>query len=109
MSKFTAAGRAYLPGMSSDTYFPPPLVAKVRDQMERLVEWIEETPRSQDEVQMRCDVMVDMINALEDEFMAAGSEIETGARDDIAETVMAIFEVYEIDLDIEDALRERNW
>ena len=49
------------------------------------------------------------INRLEEEFDAAGSELDTVARDCIATDVIYILEWFEIDLDVEDALREREW
>jgi chromosome segregation ATPase len=109
MSKFTDAGRAYLPDMTRDAYYPPHVVAKVREQLERLVEWLEQAPRSNAEIQMRCDVMTENINELEGEFDEAGSEIETVAREDIAATVSAIFEVYGVTVSTEDAIGARNW
>ncbi len=109
MSKFTDAGHAYLPGMYQDSYFPGPLVDQVMHQLEALVVFLEEQPRSVDEVQARCDAMTDVINDLQDTFAEHGSELETGARDDIATTLAAILTTYGVELDLEDALRNRDW
>lgn len=109
MSKFTAAGKTYLPQMTKDSYYPPAEVTKVRVQLERLVDWLEEGEHAKDEIQMRLDVMVENINDLQDDFANADSEIETVAREDIAATVMAILEVYKIDIDIETAIGARDW
>jgi len=49
------------------------------------------------------------INDLQEEFDAAGSELETVARDSIATTVMAMLDVFVVDTGIETALRERDW
>lgn len=49
------------------------------------------------------------INALQDEFYENESELETGARDSIAETIISILAHYKIDIDIEELLREREW
>lgn len=109
MSKFTDAGHAYLPGMYQDSYFPGPLVDRVMQQLEMLVVFLEEHPRSLAEVQDRCDAMTDAINELQDAFAEDGSELETGARDDIATTLAAILTTYGVELDLEDALRNRDW
>lgn len=109
MSKFTDAGHAYLPGMYQDGYFPGPLVDRVMQQLEALVVFLEERPRSLDEVQVRCDVMTDAINDLQDTFAEHGSELETGALADIATTLAAIFTTYGVELDLEDALRNLDW
>jgi len=46
---------------------------------------------------------------LQGEFDEAGSELETVARDSIAATVIAILDYFGVDIDIETALRERDW
>jgi hypothetical protein len=109
VTRFSAAGYEYLVAMTADAYYPPPLVAKVRAELEGLVAFLEDQPRSLDEIQARCDAITEAINGLEEEFADAESEIETVARDDIATTVIQIFEVYGIDLDVETALRNREW
>jgi hypothetical protein len=53
--------------------------------------------------------MTSKINDLQEEFEEHGSEIETGARESIADTVMRILDHFEGDIDIEEALRERDW
>ncbi|MBP2966994.1 DUF5713 family protein, partial [Acinetobacter baumannii] len=60
-------------------------------------------------IQDICDSSVIEINDLEDEFDDNNSELETVARDSIAVTVEKILIQYNIDLDIEEALREREW
>lgn len=109
VSKFSDAGHVFLPAMTRDPYYPPPLVTKLANQLERLVAFLDERPRPRDEVQIFCDEMTALINTLADEFAEAGSELETVARDDIAVTVIAILALYQIDLDVEDALRDRDW
>ena len=49
------------------------------------------------------------INDLQEEFDANDSEIETMARDSIGVTVEHILVWFDIDIDIEEALRERDW
>ena len=49
------------------------------------------------------------INELQEEFEENDSEIETGARESIGETVDQIIKFFEIDIDIEEAIRERDW
>ena len=60
-------------------------------------------------IQTHLDTMTRAINDLEDEFDANDSEIETVARDSIAEAVDYLLQKYRINIDLEEALREREW
>ena len=50
-----------------------------------------------------------VINALQEEFEEHDSEIETVARDCIGETVTYILDWFDIPIDTEEAIRERDW
>ena len=99
----------YLSDMYADEYFPNFLVDKVKKLIEEVVVFIEEGGHETEEIQEAFDKMTLSINALEDEFYENDSEIETGARESIGETVTRILEYFEIDIDTEEAIRERNW
>ena len=60
-------------------------------------------------IQSALDEAVEGINDLQAEFDENDSEIETVARDTIAETVAYILEWFDINIDIEDALGARDW
>ena len=60
-------------------------------------------------IQNKFDEMTVAINALEEEFEANDSELETVARDSIGETVAYILKWFDIDIDVEEAIRERDW
>ena len=49
------------------------------------------------------------INDLQEEFEENDSEIETVARDSIAVTLEYILQWFDIAIDVETALRERDW
>ena len=49
------------------------------------------------------------INSMQQEFWDQDSEIETVASESIAATLEYILDWFEIDIPIEDALREREW
>lgn len=99
----------YLEDMYSGDYFPDKLVDKVKLAIENVVKFIEEGGHSTAEIQKEFDKMTITINGLQEEFERAGSEIETVARESIGETVMKILEHFRIDIDVEDAIRERDW
>jgi hypothetical protein len=99
----------YLEDMYKDDYFPDKLVDKVKLAIENVVKFIEEGGHTTTEIQKAFDKMTITINGLQDEFERAGSEIETGARESIGETVMKILEYFRIDIDVEEAIRERDW
>ena len=60
-------------------------------------------------IQNKFDEAVESINDLQDEFEENDSEIETVARDCIGETVGYILEWFDIPIDVEEAIRERDW
>lgn len=99
----------FLKGMYQDSYYPKFLVDKIKDLLEQIVRYLEQGPRPLEDIQVKFDEITRAINDLEDEFLKHDSEIETVARDSIALTVMDILDVYNVKLDIEDALREREW
>ena len=99
----------YLEEMYDDDYYPNHLVDKIKDEILKVVAFIEEGGHSNDEIQAKFDIMTDAINDLQDDFDEADSEIETVARDSIGTTVDDILEYYKIDIDVEDAIGNRDW
>ena len=99
----------YIKDMYKDSYYPNHLVDKVKDEIVKVVAFIEEGGHSNDEIQARFDIMTDAINDQQDPFDEAGSEIETVARESIGQTVIDILNYFEIDIDPEDAIRNRDW
>ncbi|MFP4974199.1 DUF5713 family protein [Paenibacillus sp. CN-4] len=95
--------------MYSDGYFPNFLVDKVKNEIEGLVQFLQEGKHSEAAVQERLDVMTKAINEIQEEFWENDSEIETVARDTIAETVENVLKAFDFDIDLETALREREW
>ncbi|RZJ61540.1 MAG: hypothetical protein EOO58_01665 [Hymenobacter sp.] len=81
----------WLPEMYADDYFPTSEVDKVKAAIQKV------------------DEMTLTINELQNDFAAHASEIETGARESIAETVERVLVYFEVAIDIEDALGERDW
>ncbi|MGY3778896.1 DUF5713 family protein [Isobaculum melis] len=90
-------------------FFPNFLVDKIKDLLASLVTYLEEDNHSNEEIQSKLDKVVIAINDLQEEFGENDSEIETVARDSIGTTVHQILEAYQIDIDIEEAIRERDW
>ncbi|MEK5332350.1 DUF5713 family protein [Lysinibacillus sp. FSL W8-0992] len=99
----------YLSDMYEDSYYPSFLVDKIKSNIIKVVHFMEEGNHSVEEVQEKLDEMTVAINELQDEFYQNDSEIETVARDSIAITVEEILQYFEVDIDIEEALRERDW
>ena len=99
----------YLKDMYNDDYFPNDLVDKVKQAIQKVVAFIEEGDHSNEEIQNAFDTMTITINGLQEEFEENDSELETGARESIGETVIQILEHFKIDLDVEEAIREREW
>ena len=99
----------YLQDMYNDSFYPTFLVDKVKEQIQKLVQFLESGSHSDEAVQDELDKMTIAINDLEEVFDEHDSEIETVARDSIGTTVEAILYAFQIDIDIETAIRERDW
>lgn len=99
----------WLPEMYADDYFPTSEVDKVKAAIQKVVAFLEKGAASPKDIQQQLDEMTLTINELQNDFAAHASEIETGARESIAETVERVLAYFEVDIDIEEALGERDW
>jgi hypothetical protein len=99
----------YLPAMYKSKYFPDFLVDKVKSAIQKAAVFIEDGGHSNDEIQGALDKMTITINDLQEAFWEHDSEIETEAREDIGDTVDRMLQFFEIDIDPEEAIRERDW
>lgn len=95
--------------MYRDEYFPNFLVDKVKAELQRVIELLESGETDTEVIQEKLDKAVCAINDLQDEFDENDSEIETVARDCIGESVGYILEWFGIPIDVEEAIRERDW
>ncbi len=98
-----------LADMYNDEYFPDFLVDKIKALIQSVIDFLETGERDLDKIQARFDEMTLAINDLEEEFEDNDSEIETVARDSIGGTVRYILKWFDIDIDVEDAIGERDW
>lgn len=108
MKKFDADYRM-LDDMYKDDYFPDFLVDKIKGLMQKVIEILETGERNLETIQNAFDKMTLAINDLQEEFEDNDSELETGARESIGETVAYILNWFDIDMDVEDAIGERDW
>ena len=81
--------------MYQDDYYPAFLVDKVKDELQKVIDLLESGETG--------------INDLQEEFDENDSEIETVARECIAAAVAYILEWFNIPIDTEEAIRERDW
>ena len=95
--------------MYEDDYYPVFLVDKVRDELQKVIDLLETGETNTDVIQEKLDEVVCAINDLQEEFDENDSEIETVARDSIGVTVDYILKWCGISIDIEEAIRERDW
>ena len=98
-----------LDDMYQDGYFPDFLVDKVKGLVQNVIDFLESGERDLDKIQKKFDEMTMGINDLQDEFEENDSELETGARESIGETVAYILKWFDIAIDVEEAIRERDW
>lgn len=99
----------YLVDMYRDEYYPKFLVDKIKLILKNVVTILEKGEHNLEHIQSEFDRATIAINELEDEFEDHDSELETVARESIAETVGIILDTYNIEIDLEDAIRERDW
>jgi len=95
--------------MYQDGYFPDFLVDKIKKMVQNVIDFLETGERDLKKIQNKFDEMTRAINDLEEEFENNDSELETAARDSIAETVAYILKWFNINIDVEDAIGERDW
>ena len=95
--------------MYQDEYFPDFLVDKVRNQVQKVIGFLETEENDLVKVQGKFDEMTEAVNDLQEEFEENDSELETVARETIGETVEYILKWFGIDLDVEDAIEKRDW
>lgn len=100
----------FLAEMYRDAYFPDVLVDKGKAILLRLCETIKaEQPANLDALYALSHAATDEFNTLAEEFYEHDSEIETAARDCIAEEFGFIAETYGFDADIEELIATRDW
>ncbi|MFE7136082.1 DUF5713 family protein [Streptomyces sp. NPDC057638] len=101
----------FLGQLYEDAYFPGHIVDKGRAILLRLCERIEaERPSDLTALYALTRVATEEFNLLEAEFEAAGSEIETVAREEIGEGFWFIAGAYGFaDADVEELIAAREW
>jgi hypothetical protein len=105
------AEHAFLQQMYTDSYFPDHVVDLGRAILLQLCERIEvEHPADLDALYALAQAATEEFNRLESEFAAAGSEIETVAREAIAEDFGFVASAYGFaNADVEELIATRDW
>ena len=101
----------FLKSMYQDDYFPDFLVDKIKSILISLCEDIEKAkPDSDASLLVLTHATTEQINNIEEEFEENDSELETAAREAIAEDFSVIVQSYGFkDIDLEDVIAPRNW
>lgn len=95
--------------MYDDEYFPDFLVDKIKAELDKIEAVLAGGEKDTAIIQQHFDTMTRAINDLEAEFEENDSEIETVARESIGEAVDYLLQKYRIDINVEEAIREREW
>jgi hypothetical protein len=105
------AGYPFLKGLFEDDYFPDQVVTRGKEILLRLCARIEaEQPSDLAALYALTEVATEEFNALEAEFEAVGSEIETVAREEICEDFGFVASAYGFeDADVEELVAARDW
>ncbi len=106
----TLAAHPFLAGLVDDGYYPDVVVDKARAVLVRLCEQIEATrPTTDAEMLALTHTATEVFNDLQDEFYEHDRELETVARECIAEDFATIVGAYGFILDIEEVIAPRDW
>ncbi len=89
--------------------YPDFLVDKVKSELQKVIDLLETGETDTEVIQEKLDEVVCAINDLQEKFDENDSEIETVARDCIGETVGYVLEWFSIPIDVEEAIRKRDW
>jgi len=108
MKKFDVTYKL-LDDMYKDEYFPNFLVDKIKVLIQNVISFLETGEKNLEKIQDKFDAMTLAINDLQEEFEDNNSELETGARESIGETVDYILKWFDIGIDVEDAIGQRDW
>lgn len=101
---------SFLDCMYQDSYFPTFLVDKCKNVLLDLCNDIETNkPASLGQLYKLTHASTDKLNDLQEEFFENNSEIETGARECLAENFEFIAEAYGFEADIEELIATRDW
>lgn len=95
--------------MYQDEYYPNFLVDKIKNVLEEVIKLLETGESDTEIIQNKLDEVVRKINDLQEEFDENDSEIETVARDCIGLNVSYILKWFNIPIEDEEAIREREW
>ncbi|MEU3985195.1 DUF5713 family protein [Streptomyces sp. NPDC026672] len=111
VSNRQAADRPFLHALYRSSYYPDHVVDRGRDVLLRLCERIEEErPADLASLYVLTQEATDEFNDLQEVFVAAGSEIETVAREEIAEDFWFIASAYGFpEADVEQLIATRDW
>ena len=101
----------FLAEMLDDDYYPPQLVLVGVRILEELCQQIEaDNPTTDDEILALTHAATERFNELNEAFWEQDSDIETVARECIAEDFGRIVDAYGFNhLDIEDVIAPRDW
>ena len=95
--------------MYQNDSYPVFLVYKVKDELQRVITLLESGETDTEVMQEALDEAVCGINDLLEEFFENDSEIDTVAQECIAKNVAYILAWFNIPIDTEEAIRERDW
>jgi hypothetical protein len=107
MEKFSE--ELYLVDMYDDDYYPNFLVDKIKNLLKGGVKLLEDGERNLEVIQKKFDEIIIGINDLQEEFDENDSEIETVARESIGQTVIDIIKHFNLEIDVETLMKERDW
>lgn len=92
--------------MFEDDYYPNNLVEKIKQELQKLISSVQTAVQTKAPLQPLFDQFCQGLNAMEQDFLAQESDLETQARDYIAQDIEGIIQHFKLNIDLETALAQ---
>lgn len=97
-----------LQDLYDDDYYPDSLVEELERELTGLVDFLEAGEADSTLIQRKLDGMTSRINEIAEEFIENDSRIESMAAETLEADVSQILNEFGVDIEMEEALRERE-
>ena len=97
-----------LQDLYDDDYYPDSLVEELERELTGLVDFLEAGEEDSTLIQRKLDGMTSRINEIAEEFIENDSRIESMAAETLEADVSQILNEFGVDIELEEALRERE-
>lgn len=108
MNKFDANYKL-LDDLYFNEHYPVYFIDKLKSELLKIITLLESGEKNVEVIQEKFDEITCAINDVEEELEANDNMIDTFARECIGGDIIYILEWFDIPIDVEEAIRERDW